>query len=796
MHENNIALLCNEAERLLDLNIDLLQKMLNEPNVLEAHQGNDNPELFDRSRAEKRIEELEGERSKISRKEVVLAIVGTMKAGKSTTINAIVGKEILPNRERPMTSIPTLIRHVPGKTKPELHLTHLKPIHDLLAALEKSARTAAGKKLIQAIQRDEDNKHLLDIMHNSDAWCSADHYGEKEIFEFLKNLNDLVRLASLLNAEFPFDAYSQIDNLPVIEVEFSHLTGLDAEQGTLTLLDTPGPNEAGQAHLHTMMRDQLQKASAVLAVMDYTQMKSEADHKVREEINNIADVTAGRLFILVNKFDQRNRNSSNEETVKLSVPAMLRSGAITSDRVYPSSANRAYLANRARTTLSETGALPQNEDWVHDFGEMAFGGMWEDIALDDKELILKQADTYWKKSKFEQLLNEVIHSAHAKAAALAVDSAASKLVQNAEATHEYLSLRHQGIVADIENLQLQIHGLLSDVEKITDCQKTVNQEVQQAKKSISKETTALLVDVSRKLNAELDYYFKEGKRREEKQEQALANETQQSGGLIGNFLNGFGWKPTERKIVFDKNNPEIQFESHNEAKEFASGIEKTVMGMLKKTEQEIKTPLTAIVNEIKKSFNGTTMSAVEEIAKQINERLKEGGFTINIAFPKVENLRTSLSVNSRMDEFLEKQSFKRTRRRRSSGAWGTVCGWFGTDDWGWEDYTETVQRTVINMDKIRNAVKGQVDEHFDSLNIEIEKGITTPIVNEIGKFFSAFKTKVESLRNTLIKSTKDHENNKLVKEQLTAQLQQLQQRTPELLHDSRALKEDLEPMLK
>ncbi|MEE6801498.1 dynamin family protein, partial [Escherichia coli O8:H10] len=316
MHENNIELLNLEAQRLLDLNIDLLQEMLSRPNVLEEQQDNDKKQLFDRSRAEKRVEELKGERSKISRKEVVLAIVGTMKAGKSTTINAIVGKEILPNRDRPMTAIPTLIRHVAGKKTPELHLKHLDPIQQLLAALTKTASTPAGKKQIRAIQADEDNKHLLDIMHSSNAWCSSAHHGEKEIFEFLKNLNDLVRLATLLNAEFPFDAYSQVDNLPVIEVEFSHLTGMDASHGTLTLLDTPGPNEAGQAHLHTMMRDQLQKASAVLAVMDYTQMKSEADDKVRQEINDIADVTAGRLFILVNKFDQKNRNGSSEETVK------------------------------------------------------------------------------------------------------------------------------------------------------------------------------------------------------------------------------------------------------------------------------------------------------------------------------------------------------------------------------------------------------------------------------------------------------------------------------------------------
>ncbi len=64
---------------------------------------------------------LNNELRKISRLEMVLAIVGTMKAGKSTTINAIVGTEVLPNRNRPMTALPTLIRHTPGQKEPVLH---------------------------------------------------------------------------------------------------------------------------------------------------------------------------------------------------------------------------------------------------------------------------------------------------------------------------------------------------------------------------------------------------------------------------------------------------------------------------------------------------------------------------------------------------------------------------------------------------------------------------------------------------------------------------------------------------
>ncbi|EFW8890081.1 hypothetical protein E8C74_21585, partial [Shigella flexneri] len=147
--------------------------------------------------------------------------------------------------------------------------------------------------------------------------------------------------------EFPFDEYAEVQKLPVIDVEFSHLVGMDECQGTLTLVDTPGPNEAGQPQMEVMMRDQLQKASAVLAVMDYTQMNSKADEEVRKELNAIADVSVGRLFVLVNKFDEKDRNGDGADAVCQKVPAMLNSDVLPASRVYPGSSRQAYLANRA-----------------------------------------------------------------------------------------------------------------------------------------------------------------------------------------------------------------------------------------------------------------------------------------------------------------------------------------------------------------------------------------------------------------------------------------------------------------
>ena len=72
MHEKNIALLCDEADRLLQLNIDLLRQMVDEPDVL-SDSKNENGLLFDKRKALKRIEELEGEQIKTARREMVLA---------------------------------------------------------------------------------------------------------------------------------------------------------------------------------------------------------------------------------------------------------------------------------------------------------------------------------------------------------------------------------------------------------------------------------------------------------------------------------------------------------------------------------------------------------------------------------------------------------------------------------------------------------------------------------------------------------------------------------------------------
>ncbi|HBA7293425.1 TPA: dGTPase, partial [Escherichia coli] len=700
-----------------------------------------------------------------------------------------------PNRNRPMTSVPTLIRHVPGKTEPVLHLEHIQPVRNLLIRLQEKLATPAGQQVVQTLQQTGDTRELLDILAD-DVWLQNEYHGEDEIFTGLASLNDLVRLAAAMGTEFPFDEYAEVQKLPVIDVEFSHLVGMDACQGTLTLLDTPGPNEAGQPQMEVMMRDQLQKASAVLAVMDYTQLNSKADEEVRKELNAIADVSAGRLFVLVNKFDEKDRNGDGADAVRQKVSAMLNSDVLPASRVYPGSSRQAYLANRALHELRKNGALPVDEAWVDDFIREAFGPMVEEGDWKDSTKVNKKAEKLWNISLIDQLITEVIQSSHSRAAALAVDSAAAKLMQNAENVSEYLSLRHQGLQQSIQSLQAHITSLLADIQEIEECQNQVTGDVRMAMEDINTKTGELLTKVCASLEEELNDYFRSGKRKEQQmlEEENSAQPRERNAFAFFHDIFGTG-NQHDRMRDFDPDSPEIKFSDRRAALELMTQIESTVTSLHREAEAQFRPELEKIVRGIETGFRGTALYATEKIAGRINARLEDEGFTVKISFPAVSQLQTRLAVKTNLSALMEERAETVTRRRRQDGVWGTLCRWANTSDWGWKEYSVDVSRSVINMNKVRKEVMSLTRAYFGELQASIEQNINQPVRQEIDDFFCTFREKVEQLRNTLIQSSEDHKRDQQAQEHLTERLQALNERVPELITDSKALREELETLL-
>ena len=152
MNRAKIDILQEEALAIVELEKVLLKQMLDTGLLEQADQKAE--KTLDQDSALKYIEVLNGEAHKLQQLEMVLAVVGTMKAGKSTTINAIVGVEILPNRNAPMTAIPTLIRHTKGQKQPKLIFTEQAqaPLNQLIKNLDKNIK--ANAKAVQKLKND------------------------------------------------------------------------------------------------------------------------------------------------------------------------------------------------------------------------------------------------------------------------------------------------------------------------------------------------------------------------------------------------------------------------------------------------------------------------------------------------------------------------------------------------------------------------------------------------------------------------------------------------------------------
>jgi GTPase Era involved in 16S rRNA processing len=801
MHEQNIELLRDEALRLLALEVIVLEKMMNEPGVLtEGRLGE--TQTFDRTSTLKHIEVLVGEQKKLNELELVLAVVGPMKAGKSTSINAIVGTEVLPNRNRPMTTLPTLIRHTPGQIEPILKFDNDQAIHVLMASLRVSLKKPESVAAIKELSNYSDMKEIIGLIENGEQFQTS-YRGADEIFLFLRRLNDLVRLSRAVKIDFPFSDYDEIHELPIIEVEFAHLQETPQAKGRLTLLDTPGPNEAGQPHLKKMLRDQLSKASAVLAILDYTQLKSQADEEVRNELREIANVTKGRLYTLVNKFDDKDSHGDTEEEVKIFVAETLMGGCIQPSNVFPVSSRWAYWANRARHELHVNKKLPDPaiHEWVADFGKAALGRQWKP-KIDDVTEVKKSADELWKESLFDAPLESVIRTAHVHAALYAVESSAAKLVDMAEKMQNLLNTRETALGKSIHELERQIKALKQDIDRTGNIEVAAKANADNRLKELTNGTGRVFNDVRHLIAKELKIYFKEGKQLEKQaidskkaeEEKLRLSKTNGLAGVLSSLTDLFGKmsRSTSTDMDFNPSNPIIKFDKRQDAEQLINKIQKSITEIFENAERLMRTGMTEILFAFQADFKNDVVTKTEKILSEMKERLGKDGFAMELRIPNTAKLSLGFSGADMLGDIVSERHKTVTRSRRQSNAWGKVCSWFSTDDWGWEDYQKTETFFEIDIRAIQEAANRSVGKAVDGLADAVGVYIKTPLNATINDFFAGFKASVEKIRGDLMQGIRDQEKSQSEQTGLARRLNDLKKSVPGILTDSRELKNDIE----
>lgn len=784
----------DEVVRNLSEEIDLLNE-LKEQGLFEKSEG-----LITKENYPEKIAVIEGEIKKLENFDVVLAVVGTMKAGKSTTINAIVGREILPNRNRPMTALPTLIYHNPKQIEPILSF-HNPSVNAYVKSLQQLLQENPDWMKGENVSAPE----MQDLMQQiKGGWHFNETYtGESEIFEFLAKLNDLVRLAETLRLnygnsadklQFPFESCRNIDELPKIEVAFRYLSDLKENQGRLILLDTPGPNEAGQEHLRGMLAEQLKRSSAVLLILDYTQLKSDAGENLKQQLAEVPSVRKERLFALVNKFDQKNANSDDEEEIKDIILKDFLSGKVEREHIFPLSAGNAFLANRMQTELELHGKPAwDKEKWVADFAKLAYGMIeqeeWEEDC--DEEGISKKIARTVKSSKIQAPLETAIIQTQLEAPRIAMQSALTKLKTLLEDLSMYSELMLHSLKDQTEeekqSLQAMVSRLGGHIDRLTEIQKSIKGEIMAVKEKEQKHAKGKIEEIKGIIKLNLEDLFSGKFERLERRLSEKEQEKKRTRYKYTNFKEDLELKEeinALRHMIQLNKGDEVVLETKNKQDEAVAKINIIYRNFIQLANLEIKKEVENSLKNIHKNME-LTHTKIEKIFSEIEAQYKKEGIGFYLTLPKFADLEQFKYVQPNISNQFERK--EKTTKIEKEG-WFNAFKRIFSNEWGYETKTESY--FTFSKTKVIEALLEDLEFNFSrNIQQEIDRIFNSLSEDWAEEYVGVVRDRAENL----LKETEYQINNNLDE---IKNKEQIETAAKSLIKRNQQIKEDIENLNK
>ena len=347
--------------------------------------------------------------------------------------------------------MPTLVRHNAALDEPELEFQNPEPLGLLIGEIKETLPSVPSEQLEGFFKQQPECRGLAEQIENGKLQnIRSRAVGSESIGQVLAQVNDLARLSRTLQLQFPYHEYNEMNKYPVISVRFSGLQGVESGGGSFALLDTPGPNELGHSQeLSQCLREQLRRSSAILAVMDYTQVNSEADGQMREQVCDVLGQTHSlrHIYALLNKYDERGHHHIDAEQQKQRVLQIFTGSASTNDsgnepepqeqaefseQIFLASGQRAFLAAWMLRQLENGGLIPassttENTSWQQKFCDLVFGINWDENTLKDQDALKSSAQKLLEKSGFDGLGQRLVQRGYQRAAANTLNIAGAKL---------------------------------------------------------------------------------------------------------------------------------------------------------------------------------------------------------------------------------------------------------------------------------------------------------------------------------------------------------------------------------
>ncbi|MCR5530101.1 MAG: dynamin family protein [Saccharofermentans sp.] len=249
------------------------------PSIISIYNQNLGPLIINNVEDKSEVNEVLSKFSDASSKDVPLCIVGNYSAGKSSFINSLIGSEILPSGDEPVTAKIYEIKQssYPDRAKLSFVFNDQRAVVDF-----------------------EDGGYRISTNWKDFFW--------DEISSLLANA-DLENIPSTVNKLLQFiNSYKctekeRISDVIELEVPFSGVLG--SANSPFVIFDTPGSNSASNLDHLEILKEAMHNLSNGLPIYlsEYNSLDSTDNEKLYHEISDIKELDSRFAMIVVNKAD-------------------------------------------------------------------------------------------------------------------------------------------------------------------------------------------------------------------------------------------------------------------------------------------------------------------------------------------------------------------------------------------------------------------------------------------------------------------------------------------------------------
>ncbi|CAD5979652.1 Clamp-binding protein CrfC [Planktothrix tepida] len=438
--------------------------------------------------------------------ELRVVIVAPTSAGKSTLVNAMIGRELLPSRTLDMTAYPTEIVFKAELTEPVLTISEgtLSLFNTAMEKLRNKIEFLGWDDTLDKIADYPLLQSLAEKVKERELTFLEQITGYEEIKRSLTEINDFVRLCSKLDSSIN-QIWSKIKDLPRIETPFiqDEKINITKRLGNLVIIDTPGPNsrennigETQENIRKELIRKQLNQSSVVLVVLDYTVFNTEVDNQIRTEIKEIVEVIGeDNLYILVNKIDQRKPDDTiTSEQLRESIIASfnLNSSNNRNNKIFEVSGRRAFCATNFIQEIKQYSPEAISELKISELktaeplAAEVFGMDWKEELEDTTiDTLQKKAIKLWGKSRFSDFLENTINVLLVKSAPLSLKSSLKRSENRLKNLNNDLICWQSGFNRDFNQIQDDIKFVKSEKDLIETNEKVLEEKLNEPLKYLN-----------------------------------------------------------------------------------------------------------------------------------------------------------------------------------------------------------------------------------------------------------------------------------------------------------------------